>query len=158
MDIRNTKKLIIAGSIIFVIVLFIFVWSIFSSKDKGSKIIPVTSPTISIPTKIEEKITISNVILDNFYKEGRVINNNQDVVISEKSDYRILYLPLFKQFIINILTPSFESARKEAENEFIKSLSISKMDACKLKVVVGTTYSVNPDFAKKSYRLSFCEK
>lgn len=168
MDINKLRKFLIITTVIFLIFIILLFFSLFSKKQEVP-VIPSPStipkptfyqrpiPSVSIPSKEEIKIKISDVWVNNFYKDGEV-DQNGDVVIKENDDYRLIYQNPFKLFIVNVLSSPFEKARAEAEEEFIKSLGITREESCKLNVRVGTPFFANPDFAKKSYGLSFCGK
>jgi len=113
-----------------------------------------TSPTIlQVPT-----IMISQVPVNDFFQTGKTVNKNGDVLITDNNQFQILYLKPFNQFLISILSPSFEEARIKAERQFLLSLNISMEEACRLNVRLNTPQFVNPDLAGRDYPLSFCRK
>lgn len=112
------------------------------------------SPTIlSVPT-----IMISQVPVNDFFKTGKTVNKNGDVLITDNDQFQILYLKPFNQFLISILSPSYEEARIKAERQFLLSLGISMDEACRLNVRLNTPQFVNPELAGRDYPLSFCRK
>lgn len=114
-------------------------------------------PVISKPAVDMEKITISEVEMDNFYKKGEKINPQNDILIEKKDNFQIVYLSQFNKFLISILSSPFETARKEAEVEFLTTLGITEEEACLLNVSITTPFFANPDYAGKDFPLSFCK-
>lgn len=168
MDYDKIKKLIFVGLAIFLLFLLWFLFSLFSKKTEvPGRIIPTLTsfptlykramPSVPTPEIRGNKIKISETWVNNFYNTGRKLVDGNDVVIKENDDYELIYQNPFKLFIIYVISSPFEKTRVKAEEDFIKSLGITKDEACKLNVRVGTPFFANPDYAKKSYPLSFCE-
>lgn len=167
-----TRKKILLLSLIILLGLLILLFMANILKKKT--IVPATIPTpTSLPTYIKqptsfpiaspilpsgEKVKISEVEMNNFFKSGRKINNNGDVLVVDNERFQILYLAPFQQFLISILASPFDNIKKEAETDFLHSLAINEDQACKLEVWVNTTQFTNPDYAGRDYPLSFCEK
>lgn len=116
------------------------------------------TPVISPPLDKGERIKISNVWVNNFYKAPQGINPSGDVLIADKSEFQIVFLPQFNQFMLSVLASPFSGVRKVAEEEFLKVLGVGRQEACRLNVVVNTPYFANPDYSKQDYPLSFCQK
>jgi len=161
--------LFIAGIILTVIV---FLWLLFLSFSLSTPIDTQpnslsisTKPRQPTPTPIVipfEKPTsptlrVNGITVDNFYKQGTIIDTNGDVSILKNRLYDIVYLAPFQEFIIEILNTPFISARNQAEFEFLKQLGITQDEACSLKVSLATPYRINPTEAGKKFDLSFCE-
>lgn len=119
-----------------------------------SSITPFIKPTVVIPTG--PKLKISAVEVNNIYISPVKINEEKDVLISENKDYHIVYLALFKKFLITIYNTDFETTKAVAEKDFLAKLGIDQTAACKLTVEVNTVQSVNQDLAGKIFSLSFC--
>ncbi len=71
-------------------------------------------------------------------------------------NFQIIFISKEKQYQIFINNSPFDTYRTQAENAFLSLLNISKEEACKLKVTIGTPYFVNPNEAGQIYSLSFC--
>lgn len=156
------EKLIIAllliGVILTIIVLIYMSYIRFDTKSIQTQQPSFVSPTsIPLPTRILPKITISEIQVNDFFKQAQKTNISGDVAFGENEKYRIVYLKKFNQFLINILSSPFPRIRMEAENAFIETLGITKDQACMLNVSVGTPYSVNPEYSGIKYSLSFCK-
>lgn len=119
-----------------------------------SSITPFIKPTVVIPTG--QKLKISGVEINNIYLSPVKVNQEKDVLVSENKDYHIVYLALFKKFLITIYNPDFEKTRTFAEKDFLDKLGISETEACKLTVEINTIQSVNKELAGKIFPLSFC--
>ncbi len=110
---------------------------------------------LNLPTG--EKMSVSGTEIKNVYKTALDINDTGDVVYAEANSYQQVYHPKDQYFLISVTGSPFESARTEAEKQFLAILQISKEDACKLNVTITTPRYANPDEAGKIYKLSFCE-
>lgn len=110
------------------------------------------SITITPPSKI----TVSGVQMNDFLSSPLEKNENGDVLFAKTSQYQLVYLPNFEQFIITVLATPFDSNRKVAEEAFLTTLGIAQTQACKLRVSLGTTKFVDPENAGINYNLSFC--
>ncbi len=153
--------------IIAICFLLIFIVLIFVRKNSGEtpkEVTPIPSPTISFPTPFPTpsfpqtpEITISGVEVKNFYQNAEEYSKQGDVQFSSIPQYNLVYLSKFNEFLISILSSPFEETRVLAEKDFIEKLGITEQEASKLTVTVTTSKAINPDFAGKKYRLSFCE-
>lgn len=114
-------------------------------------------PTIPFTKPVSPSLTVDGVKVDNFYKQGTVIDTNGDVSVQKTKDFEIVYLAPFEEFIIDILASPFEVIRPQAEQAFLKQLNITQTEACKLTVSVSTTTTANPNDSGRRHPLSFCE-
>lgn len=103
-----------------------------------------------------EKIEISGIEVNDFYKESESAGELGEVLFVNKPEYNITYYPLDDAFLIIITRYPFDEIRPSAEEEFLKALGINKTDACKLSVYITTPSFANPDRAGEVYELSFC--
>lgn len=113
-------------------------------------VIPFTKPSVST-------LTVNGISVQNFYKQGTIIDTNGDVSIRKTKLYDIVYLAPFQEFIIEVLAKPFQATRLQAERAFLQQLAITQEEACKLRVSLGTPYDVNPVEAGTKFGLSFCE-
>ncbi|OGG27085.1 hypothetical protein A2960_03010 [Candidatus Gottesmanbacteria bacterium RIFCSPLOWO2_01_FULL_39_12b] len=168
MNFYKLRNIIIIATVIFLLFFLWLLFSLFSKKtEEPSELTPTlipyptlykrAIPSVFTPDTSGNKIKISDTWVNNFYETGRKIEDGNDVVIKENSNYKLIYQNPFKLFIVNVLSSPFEKVRAEAEEEFIKSLGITRVESCRLNVRVGTPFFANPEYAKKSYPLSFCE-
>jgi hypothetical protein len=86
-----------------------------------------------------------------------ITQDKQTITIARSKDYEIEFNVGDTSFSIGINDRPFPVLRKSAEAAFLKALGISQSDACKLNVYEGTTFRVDPHYAGKSYKLSFCD-
>lgn len=150
----SKKFLIIVGGTIGVLLIFIVVlWLENTSKQAP---IPSSPNPTAVPSRTPEKINISGVEVNNFLDGGTVINNNKDTQFIKTSEYQVIYLPQFNQFIITILSTPFLTVRQTAEEEFLQKTGVTQEQACRLDVTIGTTYDVDPINAGTNFPLSFC--
>ena len=87
---------------------------------------------------------------------ARVTQDQQTVVIEDKTDFQIVFNVADTSFTINVNVKPFPVVRKDAEAAFLMDLGISKDDACRLSAYEGTTIHVDPNYAGRSFKLSFC--
>jgi hypothetical protein len=159
------KKLfyIIAGVFIVIsIILIVF----YKNKATTPQVSQPTETTVQIPSLPSESELASqgktgiavkdgSVIINNPYKNATtVVSGNADV--QKTSNYEIVYLATSKSFVISLSGSNLADSRNQAEQAFLDSLGVSKMDACKLTVSLGVAPEVNSAAAGKNYGLSFC--
>ena len=140
--------------------LLVFIFGFFSSLKNAptSTTFPLPSPIPSPIIPTTETIEISNIKVNNFYKDAKKIDNERNVyLVDEPNKYQLLYEEGFDQFLISISGSLFEELRGEAEQRLISDLNIQPQEACSLNVLITTPAFVNPDYSGKAYRLSFCE-
>ncbi|OIO14147.1 hypothetical protein COV53_05965 [Candidatus Gottesmanbacteria bacterium CG11_big_fil_rev_8_21_14_0_20_37_11] len=163
------KKLLILSVILFILVIIFIILILVKSFNPASlpeiprptatpfSVRPITPTTVNlslVPT--EEKIDIKGVTIKNIYRDPVEVHGNGDVVFYRNSDYQLVYLPKFSNFHITVLGSPFWDKAKEAEEQFIKSLDISKEQACWLTVEITTPQFANEEYAGKTFPLSYC--
>lgn len=114
-------------------------------------------PTIKLPPIKGGKLVIAGVEVEDFLKTPAKVNARGDVWFVAGKTYHLIYYPNSTKFLISILVAPFAKVREEAEKEFLDQLGIVEGEACRLDVVLTTPYFANPDFAGKTYGLSFCQ-
>ncbi len=117
------------------------------------------APEAAFPTSTTVLIGTpkGSVEVRNFYKD--FVSRSYDktsITVAATTSYSISYYAPDGSFSISIDRPPFVAVRAAAETAFITNLGISRSDACKLKVSVGTSLSVDPNYAGKNLGLSFC--
>ena len=161
----ETRKLIVWGLFTFLLFLigYLIYLLIFKNVAKQSKIPQLTpfpsfivSPTLSQETT-REKIYVGKVVVNDFYKIAQKVMPNGDVILSDNSDFQLVYFGKSDYFQLSINDSPFEEVKSRSENELLRILNINKEDACSLKLRITTPFYANPDFAGKKYSLSFCE-
>lgn len=122
-----------------------------------------TSTTSTTPTVVPTSTTLTlgtnqgNVIMNNFYKTGDYITQDQQtVIVHNDPQYSIEYNVGDSSFSIGILSVPLEAARQAAEAAFLSRLGISEQDACKLNVYEGVPAGVSDKYVAQNFRLSFC--
>lgn len=141
--------------ILFLIGIFAILVYMRASRQRES----LPPPDLTIPTPIEKpirKIESKGVTINNPF-DVAVESNQESSQFSVNESYHLVYFKDSDEFIINILVPSFEEARKTAEGELLQKLGITQDEACKLKVTIKTIPKISPDQAGKKYPLSFCQ-
>lgn len=141
-----TKKNLtfIALSLCFVSIIVGLLWITRSTNENNQ---PSTNQTAIEETKIHE--LTKNKPINSAYGNIEFLKNK---------DYVINYFPDGEYYQIGVLNSPFEKVRKEAEEEFLRELSISNTQACSLNVEITTPFSINPEEAGAPYPLSFCTK
>lgn len=162
------KKYFLAvfGTLIILFILYLVLSSIKKvSVNEPPGETPTSTPTgapinFPLPSGVKSrpngKILINNIELKDFFATSKKMNENGDVLISQRENYSIEYFPKFNSFLIAVKASPFEENRKLAELELVGTLGISKNDACRLSVNITTTQTANPEFSGRNYPLSFC--
>ncbi len=70
--------------------------------------------------------------------------------------YQIVYYAPDDSYIISLYSTPVRDVRVSAEEEFLSIVSLSKKEACTLKVLVGATNDVSEKFSGRNLGLSFC--
>lgn len=104
-----------------------------------------------------ESIRIDEVIVDNFYQDNQIMNDNGDVSLATSEEFGIVFLPQYNLFIVSIIGSPFEEIRSQAEQALLQQLEVNEEEACKLNVVVNTPVWANEEESGITYPLSFCE-
>jgi len=176
--------LIISISVLIILAISFFVWN--SNKKVPEQIqtpentttTPITQePTIKEPTssepivgepepetpfikpegdRFEIKTPNGPVSISNVYKKSIGDGGFNGVIFKNNTQYYIAYYPSPEGFIITIHNKDMEKARIAAETDFIKTLNISKEDACKLNVNLMVPLDINENIAGQNFGLSFC--
>lgn len=166
------KKIIILGLAILLILflaIYIFIgWTkILPPANKPSpsatpvvqKFPTATVTNMPLPSGMDfssEKMEVAGITINNIYKNNTGMNRDYDIQFFKNENYELVFLSHYQKFIITIVGSPFQMYIKPAEEEFIKALGISKEQACNLNVEIGTVIFANPDYAGKTYLLSFC--
>lgn len=156
--------MVIVIIIIIILALALLLFQDTGGKKRQEKVSPTATPTImwitttpTLPVFPLEKIEISGVKINDIYSKPISINSSKDVKFFRNENYEFVYLAKYNKFIITILGSPFMSLIKEAEEDFIRILDITKQDACRLNVDITTVISANPEYAGKRFSLSFCK-
>jgi hypothetical protein len=143
------------NKIFLALILFIFIGiGLYLERKQKSQI--STGPP-KIPVSDKDKITVSNVEVENFTKDAEVVSRGETYLLEENQDFHIIARKKEGQFLISILGAPFSEKRARAEDAFVKKLGITREEACKLNVVITTPAFANKAEAGKNYPLSFCE-
>lgn len=158
------KALITITSIIVIVVLFL----IFFMRTKNAPA-PTTPPTPSpsvfpsgfiVPQKTDSKMTIKtnegSVATNNVYADPIQQFPDNSVAFANNNYYYFAFFPLDESFVITILNPDIQTARVKAENDFLQQLSITKEQACDLKLTLAVPFSINQENSGQNFDLSFC--
>jgi hypothetical protein len=123
---------------------------------------PISQPSSNfhLPDRNDEKMFIEtkdgNVATNNLYKSPVENLDKNGVLFEENAGFHSSFYPQDQGFLITILDTNIEKGRRDAEENFLQDLGITKDEACKLKVDLGVPSFVNQDAAGKNYGLSFC--
>jgi len=85
-----------------------------------------------------------------------VTQDRQTVVIENQKDFQIVFYVADSSFVISGNVKPFPVVRKEGEAAFLRDLGISQNEACKRSGYEATPVRVDPQYAGRSFRLSFC--
>ena len=156
----NKKKILITTAI--VIILAIWIIGLIIGKNETKEVTVIPSPVSTAtpkPLNIPEspRIQVSGIEVNNFYKEAIIIGGDGYALFDKTDKFKIAYIPVDKSFLISILDNPFEDVKKEAEKAFLQKLGITPEEACLLNVNIATNIRINPSYAGKNYKLSFCE-
>lgn len=176
--------LIISILVLLILVVGFFVWN--SNKNipeqiqtpENSTTTPITQePVINKPTssepitnkpepetpfikpegdRFEVKTPSGSVSISNVYKKSIGDGGFNGVIFKNNAQYYIAYYPSPEGFIITINNKDIKRARLAAEADFIKTLNISKADACKLNINLMVPLDINESIAGQNFGLSFC--
>lgn len=111
-----------------------------------------------IGNKLVIETNIGRVLTDNVYSHQLTNYPDNGVGFAHSHYYDMSYYPQDDGFIITLLDPDVQTANTLAEQDFLKILNITKIQACALKVSIGVPYNVNPDYAGKNFTFSYCLK
>ena len=109
-----------------------------------------TGPTFQMGT------AEGTVTADNFYATDPPVVEGGTIVIKETPNYDITYDPSTSEFWLAITGTPFATWQSAAESDFLSTLGVSKVDACKLRVTSGVIYSTGDPLDGESVPLSFC--
>lgn len=115
-------------------------------------------PAFSPPTQSQLDLATprGTVTVNNFYLTAAEVSSNGDALVTTTAAYQIVYYRQDGSFLIHVLAMPFEASRQKAEAEFLEILGVSRADACRLEVTVGTSRDVDENRAGRMYGLSFC--
>ena len=166
------KKIILTITILLVLSISLFAYFYNSSKNLPENIdsengapnnqfpTPEPSPKFSLPDKDAEKMIITTnkgeIKTNNLYKNPIESLDKNGVLFEERDNFHSSFFPQDQGFLITVLDTDIEKGRREAEENFLQELGITKDEACKLKVDLGVPSFVNKDIAGQNYGLSFC--
>jgi hypothetical protein len=128
-----------------------------SSNQNNRPIDPVTQLKPTGDNKLVEN-TPSGLVTMNDFSKGAEIEPNGVIYPVFREHYNIGYNSTDHEFIVTLtVNNNIEAVRKNAENDLISSLGISKDDACKLKVYLYVSAGVTENNSlTQNHGLSFC--
>lgn len=131
-----SKHIKILG-ILFVIILL--VGSFLASRKQQTPVIPEANNGSFVPPQ-SEKIIVQEPshgqTVNNFYKNSISTAQTGTTILSENSEYQLVYNNENKTFIITLLPFSQENTRAEAENALIEKLGVTLEEICSMNVNV----------------------
>lgn len=151
------KKILVIILIVFLLLMSYFLFKLAKGRPSGLVPQPTPSSTSNYSKfKKGDKIIISNVEMNDVLSNPVETNSFGDGLILKGNSYQIVYLKNSNNFLISILDSPFEKFKLVAEQEFLRLLGVSEIDACRLNVTVTTPAFANPAEAGGIYKLSFC--
>ena len=158
------KKTLILFSIAIVVILAVTLIFVFGRKTEpapGNEPIPGGLPSVATTTIPQGELLVigtpaGSVSVKNFYKNPVEVNSERDALIERTEQYDIVYLAGDSSFLITISRQPFDAARQAAEDDFLKTLQITKEEACRLNVALRVPRFVDENLAGKDFGLSFC--
>lgn len=152
------KLIIIIFGLLSILFVLYLVYSINSGKSDEPAILDNPRGVAEINDYFEY-VTTDNIQIrmKNFIDQPVRIVEGSGVYLAETDQYGIFYDSNKKQFQISILDQPIEDIRVLAEQQFIKILDITNIDACKLDVSLTGHVSVDDRFGNNpNFGLSFC--
>lgn len=128
-----------------------------STPSNNKTINPITNLENTPGGKLLYDSSSGKVAINNFTKNAEIADSGVIYPVDEKN-YNIGYNSTSKEFIITLLVNNnIESSRREAENDLLSALDISKEDACKIKVYLYVSAALTKDDSlSQNHGLSFC--
>lgn len=155
---RINKSYLIVGGVVLVGLIAGIIFSFRAEKKEQELVEREQREKIESEIPKSKFLTINEVELENFYNNKKTdINARGDALIKDTGDAHIIFFNETESFLISILESPFEVKRREAEQEFLETMSLTEEEACKLNVEITTPLFANPDEAGKIFRLSFCK-
>ena len=99
--------------------------------------------------------TISSVKVKSFIPNPVSTSSDQSILF-QSSNFDLIYFIKEQKFQIDLLALPLTTTREQAQQELLDYLQISQSDACKLNVLVKTSYSISPSYAGLNLGLGFC--
>jgi hypothetical protein len=97
-----------------------------------------------------------DVTVRNFYEANPPVVEVGDLAIKITRKYVLTFNTSASSFWLAIKGKPFSAWRVVAEQDFLATLGVSKVDACKLDVTSGVIYTPGDPNDGKSFPLSFC--
>lgn len=121
------------------------------SKDSKSAVVSVGSATG------DTKINIKNPAQStNFADIGDGVYVSDERQLGSANGYSFTYFADDDSFAIDVSGKPVALYREKASRYLLESLGISESEACKLRVYVGVSYSIDSSLSGKNLGLSFC--
>ncbi len=161
------STIIIASFIAFISILsLIHFWGKALSKDSDESLPKIekanTPPATAFLSDLEtqEKLEIHTrkgiIKINNVYKKSISELSNSGVAFADNNNYYMAFYPQDESFIVVIQNEDVFSARKAAEEDFLKILGISSGDACLLNISLRIPFDISEAYSGEDYGLSFC--
>lgn len=142
------NALVILSIVILAGLIFFIFFALFSRKTVDQTAPPIAEDLhVSLPPQAKPLETPGTYLIAEF---------PQKQAPSEAVDYSIVYIDDGNYYIISILKRPLEKTRLDAEDAFLKALSIGRDEACALNVSLGTIASVDQNLSGQNFGLSFC--
>jgi len=165
----SQKKIIIGLGALFILFLILILWIFLFKKPAVNSstssqnsiastfpIIPGEKPSGATDT-FDIKTQQGSVAVNNVYKLPAVQPLSENGVNFKNSQYYYMaYYPNQQGFLIVMQDPDIQTARQIAEDDFLKTLNITKNQACQLNVSLTVPTSISQLAGGGNYRLSFC--
>ena len=161
-----TRYFIILTTFLIVAILVTLLWSREQSisPDSFGTDRPVFSTTTdSVPAEIPEQSIVRTQDGDTFDVEEFIKHPDTERItdvlytVSDPSDAYVIYYNRLAQVIfIHLYDEALSDTRRFAEAKLQEILSQSRTELCDMNIEVTTTPFVNPSFAGRNLRLSFC--
>jgi hypothetical protein len=157
---KKIKPLYILIAVLFIVTIVVYVFFRPVTKTTLPAFTPsanaLNSGTIAFSPPPEDKLIISGVDVNNFYKDDDA-RSGANSIFFENEEYQLGFVLDRNLFVITILDSPFGTIQSKAEQRFLQELGIKKDDACKLNVIVQTPHFVSPEESKQTRTLSFCQ-
>jgi hypothetical protein len=154
--------------VVIVAICGLILFSLFHLAGPSSSPSPNSSSTFPISTTRSSTIpsgenfpihtSSGDVVVNNFLKNSEQLQGYDGFLAKRSPGYDMIYLLEDQSIIITISERPVLAVKEQAEKDLLADLKITPAEACKLKVFIRTSVSVDPDLAGQELGLSFCPK
>lgn len=109
------------------------------------------APTVDVRTQSGSVLKVKN-----FYAHPKEWSPHGDVLITETTNYRFLYIAIDGSFLVTVENPDIHRGRAVAESDIPIILGLSQQETCELPLSLYVPITVPEGQSLTDYGLSFC--